>query len=65
VVFSLQEPLVGRKRLRHDQDTHQRQPIATLMVDANPRFKLAEFPGLFHRLCLDQLDRRESCVDSL
>ena len=42
--------------------TVERQSIEAVVLDANPRLELTKLPGLHHRLCLDELDRRR--VDS-
>jgi hypothetical protein len=44
----------------------ERQSIEAVVVGANPRLELSKFPGLLHRLCLDELDkRRQSAVEAV
>lgn len=37
----------------------ERQSIETAVLAANPRLELTKLPGLHHRLCLDELDKRQ------
>lgn len=47
---------------RNDLAEMERQSIRDAVVTQNPRLRLTEFPGILHRLCLDELCKRQSLI---